>query len=413
MNSILSSREKRVELIKSLICKYNIVTLKVNMFGSIKNNNLSKTILGYFINVINNNDLFKKAESLYIKSDDGDYIIYKFPKSIINLKEETIKIEESFFGRLIDLDVYIDKPNSIYREVLRKCIICNNPAFVCIREKKHSYNELVLKYKELTYPYIEKIISSAIYESMIQELNLSPKFGSVCYDSNGSHKDLNYSIMKNCAKTINQGFLDMFKVGYFNNDVKELFPLINKIGIKQEELMMNTYQTNCYKGLIFCLGILICSLGRYLTSMEIISFDDAITDTLVSYKIKEINTFGYKKYQEGFLGIRGEVTKHYPTLKKISKSIDIDNYEPVFKSFLDIVRYSDDTVLLKRAKDYNKYLEYKNKISNAYKLASEDLTKLNNDCINNNISLGGSCDLLVCALTIKRIEKSLNIKELF
>ena len=60
MNSILTSREKRVELIKSLICKYNIVTLKVNMFGSIKNNNLSKTILGYFINVINNNDLFKK-----------------------------------------------------------------------------------------------------------------------------------------------------------------------------------------------------------------------------------------------------------------------------------------------------------------------------------------------------------------
>ena len=55
MNSILSSREKRVDLIKSLICKYNIVTLKVNMFGSIKNNNLSKTILGYFINVINNN----------------------------------------------------------------------------------------------------------------------------------------------------------------------------------------------------------------------------------------------------------------------------------------------------------------------------------------------------------------------
>ena len=383
------------------------------MFGDKKNNNLAKTILGYYINLLEHDTFFSGIESEYISSLDGDYVIYYFDKKIKNLKNKMMKIESSAFGRLIDLDVYIDSSQSIRRTNLRKCVICDSDAFSCIRSKKHTFDELYQKYLNITYPYIKKMFSKTIFDSMDMELKLSPKFGSVTKIDSGSHKDLNYDIMYSCAKMLNPYFISMFKVGFFEENKEDIFSKINKIGRCAEDEMFKVYKTNCYKGLIFCLGILVCAFGRYLSSLDNISIHDAISDTIYSYKINEIATFGFKEYMNGFLGIRGEVKSSYKTIRKIYKKVDIHDQNKLFLTFLSIVKEIDDTVLLKRAGSFNKYLEYKKKISSAYMLNNEELNKLNTECIKENISLGGSCDILVCTIFVKMLEEELKLKELF
>lgn len=407
-NNILNAREERIQIINGLTSQFDIVILKVNMFGSNKCNNFAKSLLGYFYNQLPLE--FKKTNHEYIESFDGAYYLFKFPKGTSNLKEKCIALEDKGLGRLIDLDVYIDSNKSIRRTNPRKCVICDNEAFYCIRSHAHSYDKLEKRYKDLAYIYYSKVIFSAIKFSMITELKLSPKFGCVCYDSNGSHKDLDYNKMAKCAEILYPYFIDMFQVGFYEKD--NYFTKINKMGRLAEDKMFSSIQTNCYKGLIYGLGILLTTCAHYLGSMDTISFDEAMEEVLADYFIPELDTFGYHAYTNNFLGIRGEVLSHFKTIKKVYSNIDINDNQKIFKTFLDIVYLCDDSVLLKRAGSMEKYLEYKELISNAYKLNNEELMKLNQKCIDYNISLGGSCDLLVCALFLKYMENEFCLKEL-
>lgn len=418
MSDILNARENRLNLINSYLDKFDVITIKVNMFGNNKNNNISKTILGLLLPDILNNNILKNYNYEYINSIDGDFLLYKMDKCrYLNLKEEMIKIESSDIGRLIDIDVYHDnKSSSIRREVPRKCVICDDISFNCIRSHRHTYDELYNKYLEIIYPTLEELIETTIIQSMDMELRLTPKFGCVCYDNSGSHQDLNYDIMYSCAKTLIPFFSMMFKEGFFNKDINSLFNNINKIGRTAEDVMFKTYNTNCYKGLIFCLGILVCGLGRFLSSMDSIFFSTALSDVLTEYKIKKLNTFGYQEYLKGFLGIRGEVMGGYKSIKDVIRYLnnedDLANNNKLLRVFCDIVKNIDDTILLKRCGTMDKYLEYKNKISSAYLLDNDSINKLNEECINKNISLGGTCDLLVCTLFLKHIQLRLHLKEL-
>lgn len=417
MNEILNARENRLNLINSYLDKFDVVTIKVNMFGNNKNNNLSKTIIGLVLPDILNNSILKNYSYQYVNSLDGDYLLYKIDKSrYLNLKEEMIKIESTDIGRLIDIDVYLNKDSSVRREVPRKCIICDNSTFNCIRSKRHSYDELYSKYLDIIYPELERIIEDTIIKSMDLELKLTPKFGCVCFDNNGSHEDLNYDIMYSCAKTLVLYFSMMFKEGFFNKDTSSLFNNINKIGKAAEGEMFSRYHTNCYKGLIFCLGVLVCGLGRFLSTMDSLSFSVALSDVLTGYKIEKLDTFGYQEYLNGFLGIRGEVVNGYQSVKVgiryLNSEDDVLNNDKLLRVFCEIVKNIDDTVLLKRCGGMDKYLEYKKKISNAYLLDSEVINKLNEECIKENISLGGTCDLLVCTIFLKHIQLRLHLKEL-
>lgn len=413
MNSldILKAREERSINISKYINDYNIVVMKVNMFGINKNNNITYSILRYFENILDNNDYFKNKEKEYFDSLDGPYIIYKFNKNIKNIKEETIKIEESCnIGRLIDLDVYINSINSISRGNKRKCIICNDYAYNCIRNKKHNYNELVYAYKDILFNSIKDIILDSITFSAITELKLDPKFGCVTINSNGSHSDLNYSLMVKCIDLLKPFFSDMFRVGFFEED--DYFSKINKIGRIAEKEMFSKLNSNCYKGLIFCLGIIITSMGIYLSSFNNLSFIDALKCVVKDVLFKENNTNGYKYYKEyGFGGIRKETNSYFKTVLSVYNDIDIDNYDSIYQSFIKIISLCEDTCLLKRAGSIDRYNYFKELICNIDINNKEEIDKVNTICLNNNISLGGSCDLLVCALFIKTVIIRLNLKE--
>lgn len=66
---------------------------------------------------------------------DGPYYLLGTNLNPRYVKNELISIEENTkLGRFIDLDVY-DGIKTLTRGFMRKCYICENPAFICIREK--------------------------------------------------------------------------------------------------------------------------------------------------------------------------------------------------------------------------------------------------------------------------------------
>ena len=171
---ILKAREEKIQIIDGLINDYNLVLAKVNMFGENKNNNFAKSILGILIRYLGNDDFFSSVKYNYYESDDGPFIIYKFPLSVLNIKEKCIELEEKLpYGRLIDLDCFINSCESINRIHKRKCIICDDYAYNCIRNKKHSKSELINKYKELSINSFIDLIEKAYLFSTKKELELA------------------------------------------------------------------------------------------------------------------------------------------------------------------------------------------------------------------------------------------------
>ena len=74
------------------------------------------------------------------------------------LKTQAIDIEvASPMCRLLDIDVYTQMGQQIGRNELglpaRSCLICEQPAVVCIRQQSHSSNELKVRIDELLAPF--------------------------------------------------------------------------------------------------------------------------------------------------------------------------------------------------------------------------------------------------------------------
>lgn len=70
--------------------------------------------------------------------------------SAVHVKNTTVEIEDSHpLGRIFDMDVIDTEGLSISRRDFglhpRRCLICDEPAAVCARSRKHSINELLQK----------------------------------------------------------------------------------------------------------------------------------------------------------------------------------------------------------------------------------------------------------------------------
>lgn len=409
MNNILEDREKRNKYISNSLSKGNIITIKANIPGTCKNIFYADIIIRYFerkLEKIISNIIAKEI----IYSFDGKYIIYIVDKHK-NYKEELIKLEEEDdFGRLVDLDFYTNaKSNS--RGYLRKCILCEESAFVCIRKQKHKAEEIINYSKKIVLDKLKEELKSLLKESMLEELNLHPKFGLVTPLSNGSHFDMNYDIMKSSIDTIVNGLLEMFEIGYSNEkeNYKEIYSKIKVIGVNTEKAMFKETQgINTYQGLIFNLGILVASLGY--TFKTNISLDNIFTNAslIASDVTKEYVTssFGSKAYHElNFGGARAEAYLGFPTVKKIYNYLsryESLNYDNLIKALVLAIIESEDTVFLKRAKSYQRYQEIK-AMFKSITYQQEEIEELTSKMIEENISFGGSADILICAIFIYKL----------
>ena len=147
-DKILVEREKRNEEIKKLLLDSDVACLKVNVPGFDKNTPTSKLLFCYFTQLLKNKGLVNYKT---LSGEDGSCGLYLINNGK-SYKKKFLSIEENHpLGRFIDLDVTLkNSTSSLSRKKLRKCYICDKPAFYCGRTKAHTHAELLAHMEEKT-----------------------------------------------------------------------------------------------------------------------------------------------------------------------------------------------------------------------------------------------------------------------
>ncbi len=409
MNDILKAREDRSIKIGNLL-KLNevVISIKANIPGDNKNTIYSYLILNAFSFLINKYN-FKFD---YYLSDDGPFVLIKVKQgNPVQIKKDMIEIEDYHpLGRLIDIDVH-SLTGQISRQTKRKCYICGEVSAVCIREKIHSIEEINSYIEQTVKEYYEKTILNLAEESILEELNLHPKFGLVTPKTSGSHQDMDYNLMIKAKDAILPKFSSMFFIASESKSISSSICLLKKVGISAEtDMFKATNNVNCYKGLIFNLGIIIASMGYKFSRFEprnLFEISKSFAENLFNEYNYDNDTYGdmaYRNYK--IKGIKGEsLSGFYHVRKELQKIIDL-NIEDKTEILVDFIREIEDTSFLKRAKSIDFYKEVKDMFKNLDVSNDFEVDKLNDFCIKNNLSFGGSADLLIVLLFIK---KTLNL----
>lgn len=402
-NSILENREEKNMFIQKHVDKYQVITLKANIPGNDKNIKEAYVLINYFDKLLHNLGFEK---SYFLDGADGPMYIY-FTDKNNNVKEKTIKLEESTLGRFVDIDVF-NSYKSENRTNLRKCFICDKPAFVCAREKNHSLDELLKYLKQTVENELVTIIRNLCDKAIMEELNIHPKFGLVTPYSNGSHKDMNYELMIKAKNAILDSLSEMFKIGYVEDGLDEIFVKIRIIGKNAEENMFKkTEGINAYKGLIFDLGLIVSAVGYKLGHIkdEIDIFESVKIMTKGITKELECGneTFGKIAYQKyGIGGARSEAESGFIHVQELLKR-NLNNLESLIYLIVNI----DDTVLLKRCGSYSKYMDVKEQFKRLNN--NEEISNMTKKCINENLSFGGAADLLIVYVFLKSFNQIIKV----
>lgn len=254
-----------------------------------------------------------------------------------------------------------------------------------------------------TVPYL---VADLAERALRLELDTTPKPGLVDRRDNGAHKDMDYALMSKSISAL-RPYLTRLAV----ESAKDIDPAkIKEIGIEAEKAMLNaTGGVNTHKGALFCIGLsvaaascLACSTG----AVEAYSFKE-----LVSRAASEIpsarGTHGAEaKRSFKAVGALENARAAYPELftdwLPYYRSLEGDPFR-CHKTLLHIMTTLDDTnILHRRGAEGLAHAE-----AEAARLLEDfsesGLSSLNKDFIRENISPGGSADMLSLTIFIESI----------
>ncbi len=398
-DKILIARENRRELIKKLAQDSDLVCIKANVPGWDKNIPQANAVIYTFALELRKLGAF---DFNFYQSADGLAVFCKINDGG-SAKQKTVELEKThLLGRLVDVDVFLKgQEKSLSRANMRKCFLCENPAFVCGRNKTHSTAELLGYFIKTSDEYFAKIIEQIIEDSMLSELNIENKFGLVTPSSNGSHKDLSYGLMRNAISAIKRPLTKAFLLGLTVNNSPQLVQNLKDVGFECERQMFNaTNGANAYKGFIFVGGIVLATVGMLIKNTQnIASFNQTCRDLCKQFSFPN-DTFGAKAFKDGVGGIRECALDGFSIVERAQALL---NSNSLIEILAFIVGNISDTVLYKRAGNLDRYNYFKQLIftEGGKNSQREIITK---ECIENNISIGGSADILISAVMLDKLK---------
>ncbi len=275
-------------------------------------------------------------------------------------------------------------------------------------------------------------IKKLIEDCMISEVKTYPKPGLVDLYDNGAHTDMDYSTFKRSAKAITPFIYEMFEMGLKNNiSIEEKFLNIRQIGLLAEkDMFLATNNINTHKGMIFSLGIIVCSAGISLKDKNKFDIEyilntvkkmtyDIIESDFIKIDRNNPKTNGeklYVKYNDK--GIRGEVQNAFPSIRNYSfnemkrlKKTYKDENAINLQTLLYLISNVRDTNVLSRGTQED-LIYLMNEAKKLYDKESpftnegiEKIKELNKECIRRNISPGGSADLLAVTIFLVNLER--------
>lgn len=444
INKILDARENRYNNIVNIINKYNypVVCGKINYPGNMKNTVESDMVFDELENLLIREFEKNIVYSQKLEGFDGNSLLLVVNINYLKAKEISIKIEENHtLGRIFDIDIYIENGEPVSRDVInkekRKCIVCNNDARVCIKERKHETREIISITNNLINSYFDKKFCNHIKQialkSILFEVSASPKPGLVDRYNNGAHKDMNFFTFIESSVVIQDTFYKCAKLGIESNEknIDKILDYARPIGMDSENNMLKaTKGINTHKGIIFSIGLIAVAAGIIyaqnrefsINSIEICIKISEIAKGITKRELQEKQcnkTYGeklYKKYK--VKGIRGEVESGFltvrkhglPLFRKLSERKICLN-DILVQVLLNLMMHSEDTNVIGRH-DLDTLNYVKNRAQKALELGGmlteegkKEIHKMDKDFIERNISPGGAADLLAVTTLLYFLEE--------
>lgn len=415
MNEILKAREERSLLIRKRFRGKPLITVKANTAGGNKNIPRAYFLVRLFGGLLK--ETFPLACLEYHEGADGPWALGEFSETG-DFKRKLVRLEEEHpVGRLVDLDFFADPERSVGRSDLglppRRCLVCAEDARICTRSGKHSLAEIEARSEAILLDFLKKEIGNALDEAITLEASLDPKFGLVTISSSGSHPDMDFSLMMRAKDAILEKLVEMFVLGY-REDLMPAFRKAREVGMEAEARMYAaTGGVNCYKGLIFAMGIVLLALGNCLKTGKKDLF--ALVGEIGREAEKDFQSdlpltpglWAYREY--GIKGIRGEAAAGLPNVRKALRNLKDFSRENLLMTLIGLIRDVEDTVLLKRAGSLEKYNHYRELIGSIEVFDEERIRRITEECVKANLSFGGSADLFIVAVFLKRIEGCLQL----
>ena len=263
-----------------------------------------------------------------------------------------------------------------------------------------------------TLPYL---IAHLATQALQTELDTTPKPGLVDKHDNGAHHDMDYALMLESIRALHPYFLKLSLLGF--QDQQPETEQIRTIGIEAEKAMLEaTRNVNTHKGALFSLGLAVVAAAQMMKSVRkeekrgktpnVTSLQHIIKQLACQFPKAE-GTHGssvFEKHpvrgalanaQQGYAQLTTDWLPYYQQLR-------YDEYQ-CHKTLLHIMSQLDDTNIYYR-KDAMTVARVKQLSEELLADFSVDkLSAMNEQFIDENISPGGSADMLSLTVFIHSI----------
>ena len=271
------------------------------------------------------------------------------------------------------------------------------------------------------------------WQAMVTEVALTPKPGLVDSHNSGAHRDMSYGHFIASANAIEPWLGEFIHHGALSamSTPSEALTGLRKIGLGCERAMFAaTGGINTHKGTIFSLGLLCAAIGRSYRLQQrvtpsglchcVAQFSHGLVEReLANGPVHLAQTAGQRLYQRyGMTGARGEAQAGYPLVIKLA----LPDYQQrivagestqvaLFNTLLLLMAHNQDTNVASRG-DMAGLLWMQQRaqsiISQGGVRDSADLGKIiefDRECIDRNLSPGGSADLLIITYFLGEIAR--------
>lgn len=268
--------------------------------------------------------------------------------------------------------------------------------------------------------------------AMLNEVNLTPKPGLVDMRNNGAHKDMDLTDFYRSAEAIRIWIPYFIEYGMSTHmqDSSVVLYGLRPLGLACEASMFKaTSGVNTHKGTIFSLGLLAAVMGRLVANQKMVTQQHlcqevaSICRGLVERELQQNNqavTAGQRLYQQyGLAGARGEAESGFGLVQRVSLPLyqrliiqGIDPQRALIQALLSLMAINGDTNVASRGGIEG--LIWLQQTAQAFLDAGgvmqpdyiAQLKRFDQQCIERNLSPGGSADLLIVTWFLAQFPES-------
>ncbi|MBO0473459.1 triphosphoribosyl-dephospho-CoA synthase CitG [Enterococcus ureasiticus] len=282
-----------------------------------------------------------------------------------------------------------------------------------------------------------QVIGEFALQALLYEAALYPKPGLVDPKSCGAHADMNYFTFIDSSTALAPFLIEYVHLGLIHNGTPlELFEKVRALGQQAEIAMLNqTEGVNTHKGANFSFALLLSAVGKIMSEQQLkIPFSEQNTTAVFNY-VKQMTqgllskdfaslaqkkqlSYGEKLYLEhGIVGIRGEAELGYPVLKTIALPFLRQHRKREQRILfllllLHLMATTEDSNVINRGgilawqnvKKQASDLSQTFSIGSLEKDLEDALIRFDQQLIKENLSPGGSADLLALSFFFGRLE---------